>query len=171
MYGKFCNPQGWRLWPRSTCCRPDPDEALTLKKWCPLRRTCQNKPSGVNSARKTCMMCYIQTMQKTCLCCCRGLASWYMCVFSLWDNPSVCTVHLCRVCVRAANCARKKEKKKDKSLNVTLLSTVTTLTTCDVSVCIIIAHWACAEQAPSPPRALRICMRCTREWACTDSLG
>ena len=62
------------------------------------------------------------------------------------------------VCVRAPNCARKgrggKKKKKRESLNVTLLSTVTTLTTCDVSARIIIAHRACAEQAPSPPRAL-----------------
>ena len=44
-------------------------------------------------------------------------------------------VPVCCVCHKLC-----KEGKKQESLNVTLLSTVTTLTTCDVSAHIIIAH-------------------------------
>lgn len=63
---------------------------------------------------------------------------------------------------RSPNCA-KTGKKKRESLNVTLLSTVTTLATCNVSARISVAHWACAEQAPSPPRAPRKRTRWTRD--------
>lgn len=44
------------------------------------------------------------------------------------------------VCVRACSKLCEERGGKRESLNVTLLSTVTTLTTCDVSAHIIIAH-------------------------------
>lgn len=69
-------------------------------------------------------------------------------------GPLVCSV---------LQTARRRGKKKRESLNVTLLSTVTTLATCNVSARISVAHWACAEQAPSPPRAPRKRTRWTRD--------
>lgn len=74
------------------------------------------------------------------------------------------------VCVCVLQTVQGRGKTRE-SLNVTLLSTVTTLATCDVSAHIIIAHWACAEQAPSSPRAAGICTRYTWGWACTDPSG
>lgn len=81
---------------------------------------------------------------------------------SMWAH--LCAADVCwAVSVqRSPNCA-KTGKKKRESLNVTLLSTVTTLATCNVSARISVAHWACAEQAPSPPRAPRKRTRWTRD--------
>lgn len=109
-------------------------------------------------------MYHSQTMLKLCPLSWRELHSWYMCM------GACVSMHMCR-CLLGHVCACYKlceEGKKRESLNVTLLSTVTMLTTCDVSGRIIVAHWACAEQAPSPPRVLRICTRFTRGWACTE---
>lgn len=75
-------------------------------------------------------------------------------VLLMCAGPLVCSV---------LQTARRRGKKKRESLNVTLLSTVTTLATCNVSARISVAHWACAEQAPSPPRAPRKRTRWTRD--------
>lgn len=109
-------------------------------------------------------MYHSQTMLKLCPLSWRELDSWYMCMGAC-VSMCMCRCLLGHVCACYELC---EEGKKRESLNVTLLSTVTMLTTCDVSGRIIVAHWACAEQAPSTPRVLRICTRYTRGWACTD---
>lgn len=72
-------------------------------------------------------------------------------------------------------CACYKQRRKGQKAGVlkchTLLSTITTLTTCDVSAHIIVAHWACAEQAPSSPRAFSVHAGCTGGWALTCPHG
>lgn len=92
----------------------------------------------MKEARLICVCVHVST--SVCCWCCAG--------------PLVCSV---------LQTARRRGKKKRESLNVTLLSTVTTLATCNVSARISVAHWACAEQAPSPPRAPRKRTRWTRD--------
>lgn len=76
----------------------------------------------------------------------------------------ICVLLLCAgPLVRSVLQTAQRREKKRESLNVTLLSTVTTLATCNVSARISVAHWACAEQAPSPPRAPRKRTRWTRD--------
>lgn len=97
---------------------------------------------------------------------------------SLLTAPSrICLPPSC-VCTSACEHAHVDERSrrvraaewtaKDKKAGVlkchTLLSTATTLPTCDVSTRIIVAHWACADQAPSRPRVCRVRTRCSRGW-------